>query len=119
MIRDLVESKKMTIQKAISYYVSEGLVSELSKLKLLPANKSKEMCESLGIKTEDNDIYYNNFNILFDNEETHEEFKYYLKPDSLVFRLELPQMNINLWAYSLQENSLLNNILEENNDIDS
>ena len=112
MINDLLkQNPKYTIQKAISYYISEGLIQELSNLKKLPDDKCAEMCGAIGIKTTDNDIYYNNFNIMFDNSETHDEFKHYLKADSCVFRLEISEMNVNLWAYALSENHLLNNML--------
>jgi hypothetical protein len=120
MIKDLVQSKKLTINKAISYFISEGLVAELSNLKMLPEEKTKDICETLGIKTIDNDIFYNNYNIVFDNPDTHEEFKHYLKiseddeeKNSLTFRLEIPQMNVNIWAYSRQKNKILDNILGE------
>lgn len=121
MIADLVKQKKCSVERAISYFISEGLVQELSKMVKLSDEKTKEMCEQLGIQTEDNDIYFNKFNIMFDNQETHNEFRHYLKIDnentgepertSLVFELKIPQTNINIWAYSLDKNPLLNNML--------
>lgn len=116
MINDLVKSKNISIQKAISFYITEGLVQELSNLKKLTDSQSKKLCDLISIKTIENDIYHNNFNIMFDNLEVHEEFSTYLKKDSLVFKLEIPEMNVYIWAYKLSENSLLNNIIGDIND---
>ncbi len=125
MISQLTESKKCSVEKAVSYFISEGLVYELSKMKKLPEAKTKEICETLGIKTEDNEIYTNGMNIMFDNEDTHTEFAHYLKidksnndekdpeRDSCVFKLEIPQLNVKIWAYSLAKNPLINNLLGE------
>lgn len=112
MLEDYAKTKKCSYQKAISALVSEGLNHELMNLKAVPDKVRKELISVLSLKQTEFELYQNAFNILFVQEEDLELFSPFLQDKDLKLRLEIPEMNVNMWVYSIIDNILLKNILQ-------
>lgn len=114
MLADLIRSKNLTLQKAVSEAVSEGLRHEMSNLQKLEGEKLKSFIDMFSIQsTTEPEVYYNNFNMVFCEPDLHDEIKNFLKADTLAVRIEIPKTNINLWCYEIFADPLFSNIFDD------
>lgn len=114
MLQKHIKKNNSTIQKAISELISEGLRHEISNMVRLEGEKLKGFIDMFNLEYGDEpEIYYNNYNVLFCQQNIYDQIFNYLKKDSLVVKIEIPKVHINVWCHEMFADPLFTNFFDE------
>jgi hypothetical protein len=91
-------------------YVKGSITHELHNIKKMKGEKLETLIDILNL-TGECDIYFNEFNVVFIDGHTHEQFGAYLPKKSLVLKMEIPEHNTYLWIYQFFNNQLLSDYI--------
>jgi len=114
MFQKICDRKKINIQQAISESISEGLRHEISSLKKLEGDRLESFIGIFSIQSRTKpEVYYNKFNVLFCEADIYEQVRPFLSSESLVLKIEIPKLNVNIWCHQMFNDPLMNNLFDD------
>lgn len=81
-------------------------------LEKLSGDKLKKIADIFNFEC-DVEAYYNDFNIVFIDPVSHEQFARYLQMKNLILTLDFPEFNCHLWVYRYYNDNLFDSYLSE------
>lgn len=114
MLQKISKRKNITIQQAIAEVIAEGLRHEITNLKKLEGERLESFVNIFSIQSKNQpEIYYNMTNVLFCEANVYEQVRPFLSSESLVMKVEIPKMNINIWCHEMFSDPLMNNLFDD------
>lgn len=104
-------AKRSNIRKNLET-LNECIKDSLQDIKLLKDEALKEFKDIFQIEEDNVEIYFNDYNIVLFDPIAHEAVKPYLKQDSLVLRLEIPEFDSHIWIYQYFNERIFNDYLK-------
>jgi len=92
--------------------VKDGLNSELKKADKLSGDKLKSFINMFGVE-EDADIFFTKYNLIITDIETNEKIQTYLKPETLILKIEIKSFHAYLWVYDFSNDALFDQLLND------
>ncbi len=93
-------------------FLKESLKNELHEMRVLKGDKLKTFLDTFYLELDEEDrIYYNTYNIALTSEELHQSMMPYLRDNSKILSMEIPEHNTYLYVYSYCTDAILTNYL--------